>query len=245
MAASVPGSQVDGSHLVELAKSHIGEKYVLGVLAPKDNAQWKGPWDCAEFASWLVFQLTGRLYGCSDNSGQAHSADAYSGFWQRDAETVGESVGVELASRTPGAFVLRLPQPGAIGHVVLSDGQGGTIEAHSSKDGVIAAKLARRRWDKGIFVPWIHYTQGPAIKLPLPSAVIYRLMHPCMTGERVNQIQESLQAAGFDCGGVDGVFGPHTHAAVIAFQLASKLVADGEVGPTTSRALRLPSERRR
>src|SRR5438874_10761443 len=39
-----------------LFRSHIGEPYVLGSLAPKNNPTWKGPWDCAEFASWLVFQ---------------------------------------------------------------------------------------------------------------------------------------------------------------------------------------------
>lgn len=232
-------SPVEGSQLLALARQHLGEKYVLGVLVPKDNAAWKGPWDCAEFASWVVFQATGQLYGCSDDSTQPSVADAYTGFWQQDAQRLGQIVSVELASRTAGAFVLRTPQHGAVGHIVISDGKGGTVEAHSSKYGVIASKLAKRRWDKGIFVPGIQYTQGPAVKVPTPIGVIYRLTAPLMVGEKIREIQKKLKTAGFDCGGADGIFGPQTHAAVVAFQLTSKLVADGEVGPLTARALRI------
>jgi hypothetical protein len=225
--------------LLALARQHLGEKYVLGVLVPKDNAAWKGPWDCAEFASWVVFQATGQLYGCSDDSTQPSIADAYTGFWQQDAQRLGQIVSVELASCTAGAFVLRTPQHGAVGHIVISDGKGGTVEAHSSKYGVIASKLAKRRWDKGIFVPGIQYTQGLAVKVPTPIGVIYRLTTPLMVGEKIREIQEKLKTAGFDCGGADGILGPQTHAAVVAFQLTSKLVADGEVGPLTARALRI------
>ena len=238
-------SPVEGSQLVSLARQHLGEKYVLGVLVPKDNAEWKGPWDCAEFASWVVFQATGQLYGCSDDSAQPTVADAYTGFWQQDALRLGQIVSIDLASRTAGAFVLRIPQHGAVGHIVISDGRGGTVEAHSSKYGVIASKLAKRRWDKGIFVPGIRYTQGPAVKVPTPIEVIYRWTTPLMAGEKVREIQEKLKSAGFDCGGADGIFGPQTHAAVIAFQLTSKLVADGEVGPLTARALRIRPEQSR
>ena len=42
-----------GAGLLRRAREHIGEKYV-NVLVPKDDPNWKGPWDCAEFMSWLV-----------------------------------------------------------------------------------------------------------------------------------------------------------------------------------------------
>jgi N-acetylmuramoyl-L-alanine amidase len=44
-----------GAQLLALAETRIGEKYV-NVQVPKDNPKWHGPWDCAEFASWLVYQ---------------------------------------------------------------------------------------------------------------------------------------------------------------------------------------------
>lgn len=57
---------VSGNDLIRLARKHVGERYVLGTLVPKDNWEWKGPWDCAEFASWLVYQASRQLYGCDD-----------------------------------------------------------------------------------------------------------------------------------------------------------------------------------
>jgi len=73
---------------------HVGEAYALGVLVPKDNGAWTGPWDCAEFLSWCVFQVTGSLYGCHDNHADPASADAFTGYWERDAAIIGRSVSV-------------------------------------------------------------------------------------------------------------------------------------------------------
>jgi murein L,D-transpeptidase YcbB/YkuD len=47
------------------------------------------------------------------------------------------------------------------------------------------------------------------------------------------------RALGIDPGPSDGSFGPHTAAAVLAFQLMNGLVADGEAGPQTLKALGL------
>jgi peptidoglycan hydrolase-like protein with peptidoglycan-binding domain len=58
-----------------------------------------------------------------------------------------------------------------------------------------------------------------------------------MTGAAVRKLQKQLKAAGFDPGPIDGAFGPRTMLAVAAFQRAKGLVADGEVGPVTARAL--------
>ena len=91
---------VSGERIVQLGRSHIGEPYVFGSLAAKDNAEWRGPWDCAEFASWLVFQAAGVLYGCESDSGDPGSADAFTGYWARDAESLGVKISVEQATRT-------------------------------------------------------------------------------------------------------------------------------------------------
>ena len=52
-------------------------------------------------------------------------------------------------------------------------------------------------------------------------------------GDAVRKLQELLNKKGFDCGAVDGIFGSKTYAAVVAFQKANGLAADGIVGPLT------------
>ena len=53
----------------------------------------------------------------------------------------------------------------------------------------------------------------------------------------VTQLQEALTAAGYDPGGADGTYGRGTEAAVVAFQEANGLSADGVVGAETAAAL--------
>lgn len=52
-------------------------------------------------------------------------------------------------------------------------------------------------------------------------------------GDAVRKLQEMLNVKGYTCGSVDGIFGSKTKAAVLAFQKANGLGADGIVGPLT------------
>lgn len=227
-----------GDQLLALAKRHVGEKYVLGARVPKDNATWTGPWDCAEFASWCLFQISGKLFGCDQNQKPA-IADAYTGYWQRDAKAAGCTAPLVVAKSTPGAFLLRFPAPSLIGHIAVSDGTGGTVEAHSSKTGVIKGKVDGRRWDVGVLPPMITYEE-PTILLPTePPGLVLRLKQPNMKGALVDRLQRALAQRGFSPGEIDGQFGLHTASAVHAFQLTSGLVADGEAGDSTLKALGL------
>jgi N-acetylmuramoyl-L-alanine amidase len=127
-----------GRDLVDLASRHIGERYA-NVLVPKSNARWTGPWDCAEFASWCVFQVADVLFGCIDDHVDPAVADAYTGAWERDGMNQGEMIAVDRAASIAGAVVLRYPpMPGAMGHIAFCDGRGGTVEAHSTARGVIS-----------------------------------------------------------------------------------------------------------
>lgn len=56
-------------------------------------------------------------------------------------------------------------------------------------------------------------------------------------GHDVRLLQDRLTAAGFATRGSDGVFGPNTFLAVLAFQENAGLRADGLVGPMTRAAL--------
>lgn len=226
-----------GDAIVALARQHIGEAYVLGARAPMANAGWKGPWDCAEFASWCVYQATGLLFGVEPRHDPIR-ADAYTGYWATQAREAGAAVSIEQAAGIAGALLLREPQSGRVGHIVICDSQGGTVEAHSSKNGVIAGKIDGRRWDYGIVVPGVRYfASATPVAVQPPPAGILRLTEPMLRGEEVARLQECLAALGFNPGTQDSVFGPQTEAAVAAFQAANGLLVDGEFGPTTRAAM--------
>jgi len=59
-------------------------------------------------------------------------------------------------------------------------------------------------------------------------------------GADVLSLQRRLMEKGFRPGAIDGVFGPATEAAVLAFQKSQGLLADGIVGRQTAAALEVP-----
>ncbi len=100
MATSGPvPPPITGEKVVQIARQHVGEGYVLGVLVPKNNPNWKGPWDCTEFVSWAVFQTATALYGCDRDNGDPATADAYTGYWERDAKSLGEIISLAVRRR--------------------------------------------------------------------------------------------------------------------------------------------------
>ena len=61
-------------------------------------------------------------------------------------------------------------------------------------------------------------------------------------GPDVELLQKRLSTAGFAPGRIDGRFGPGTEAALLAFQRAHDLLADGAAGPITWQALGGPCD---
>lgn len=56
-------------------------------------------------------------------------------------------------------------------------------------------------------------------------------------GDEVKNLQQQLKNAGYDPGGVDGIYGPKTAAAATAYQKAKGLTVDGIVGTQTLASL--------
>jgi len=98
---------------------------------------------------------------------------------------------------------------------------------------------ARRIAADGIVGPitWAKLGKSGQSKAPGGSGKANRGSGPTLRrgarGPAVNALQRRLQKLGFKPGGVDGIFGPKTLAAVKRFQRAKGLVADGIVGPKT------------
>jgi N-acetylmuramoyl-L-alanine amidase len=230
---------VTGKDLADLAATRLGERYV-NVLVPKNNPNWRGPWDCAEFASWVVYQKTRTLFGCVDNAGDPATVESYSGAWVRDAERgVLLPATEEDAYTQAGVFLLRRPPaPGRMGHVAISDGEGKVIEAAGVGLGVRRYGFAGRLWHFYVRIPDVRYSATgavPAVRKPVPF--LLQLETPWTRSPLVGKVQQALKDAGFDPGPIDGEFGPNTVAAVFAFQKTHRLVADGIVGPATARRL--------
>ena len=91
-----------GNQILAIAQKHIGEKYALGSLAPIGNPNFKGPWDCAEFVTWCVYQVSGLVVGSKDG-------DAYTGFWADDIKAKCTKITIEQAAKITGAILLRKP----------------------------------------------------------------------------------------------------------------------------------------
>src|SRR4051812_601590 len=66
-----------------------------------------------------------------------------------------------------------------------------------------------------------------------------RVLGPGQTGWDVAALQFSLAGHGFPSGPFDGVFGPHTTAALRRFQRFARVGVDGRAGPSTLATLRL------
>lgn len=225
-----------GAGMLVRARKHIGEEY-RNINVPKDDPNWDGPWDCAEFMSWLVYQEAGFLYGCIDNAQDPGVVEAYTGAWKRDSKKLGKRISVEEAAGTVGAILLRYPpSSGKMGHIAISDGQGGTVEAKGRRYGVVADVVAGRNWDVGVLIPGFSYDDAAPVEVH-PPASIYRRGAANMSALVITAIQTALAERGFDPGPIDGEFGPKTEAAVAAYQQAEGLTIDGEVGPETSAAL--------
>ncbi len=226
-----------GAGMVALARKHVGERYE-NVLVPKNNPNWTGPWDCAEFMSWLVYQDAGFLYGCVDDSADPATVEAYTGAWVTDSRDRGQRIPVADAAATVGGIVLRFPPaPGRMGHIAICDGAGRTIEAKGHAFGVVEDVVHGRRWDTGVLVPGIYYETPAAPLAVVPPAAVHHSGNPFQNAAITTLIQQALAALGFNPGPIDGIFGSKTAAAVAAFQRVRGLVMDGEVGPQTAAAL--------
>jgi peptidoglycan hydrolase-like protein with peptidoglycan-binding domain len=234
--APVAGTS-SGAGMLQRARQHIGEKYV-NVQVPKDDANYKGPWDCAEFISWLIYQESHIIYGCTDDSDPPAKADAYTGAFKTDAARLGKMVSVNEAASTVGGILLRYPPaPGEMGHIVLCDGSGGTIEAKGTLYGVVADTVHNRTWDTGLLIPGFSYSASVAPVAVTQPTNIYQLNAPHMDKGVILRIQTALLAKGYSPGSLNGEFNNDALNAVVQFQTAQGLTIDGQVGPETAAAL--------
>lgn len=137
---------LDRPELIVAAAEHKGEKYVYGANVDFLDPEWRGPWDCAEFVSWLVYQEYEVILGCLDNEAPIADLEPFTGGWRRDIANENGIIRVKVqeAYDIVGAILLRYPQRK---HVVISDGRGGTWEAMGRDYGVCQGRARNRGWN--------------------------------------------------------------------------------------------------
>ncbi len=138
-----------------------------------------------------------------------------------------------------GLHVRRLQEVlAAIGYSLVADGDFGPVTEAAVLDFQDEADLEA----DGLFGRASKRALAEAYELVAPpeeQQTITATLRRGSRGDEVLVLQEELSREGFSPGRADGVFGPMTEAAVIAFQTALELTIDGIVGPQTRRALGL------
>jgi D-alanyl-D-alanine carboxypeptidase (penicillin-binding protein 5/6) len=98
--------------------------------------------------------------------------------------------------------------------------------------GIFAFLSARKPWpDVRSIASWC-IKDGPKVALN----------RKILSSQQVRHVQEKLKALGFDPGPVDGIFGPKTLRAAVAFQKSKGLSPDGIVGRQTLQQLGIRSQ---
>lgn len=122
-------SQID--RFVALALQQAGKRYVFGAEASSSNAN-PSAFDCSELVEWCAARV-GITPKVPDGSGaqKAHC----------------KSISVAQAAKTKGALLFHP------GHVAISLGNGKTIEAMSTKDGIRQGSATTARFSSGGLIP--------------------------------------------------------------------------------------------
>ncbi|MGB6389857.1 MAG: peptidoglycan-binding protein [Methyloceanibacter sp.] len=229
-----------GDDIVALARKHVGEQYRLGARARFLEPAFKGPWDCAEFVTWVIFQASGErvLLGCLPR--EPARGDAYTGHWVDDARKYGLIVSLDTALKTAGAVLLRGPARKRLGHIAISVGDGrNTVEAYDRNHGVIRGKAdpQKRGWDHGVRVPDPAEWAALVKRASVPENWFLRATTAPRSDPRVEVIQQALKQEGVKLARIDGRFTPTLATKVAKYQDRANIVVDGMVGPQTLDAL--------
>lgn len=169
--------------------------------------------DCRGFTAWLIRAVGLDIQGDGATSQYNHAAN-----WVRRGKIAEMPDVVCCVFRQKG---------GRMEHTGMHVGGGEII--HCSR-GVERGSVTK---------VWTHYAipAGLYSEEEIPMSTVRPMLRKGCKGDLVSDLQETLNRLGYDCGYADGVYGARTKAAVIAFQTAEGLTADGICGPLTWAAL--------
>ncbi len=197
----------------------------------KYGKKWIGHYvaDCSGMFSWGFKKLGGYMYHGSNTMWKKYMVAK--GALSKGKRTDGQEL-------KPGTAVFKNSGTNYY-HVGLYIGDDTVIEAKGTSSGVVTSAVSTwHAWGEMKGVDYSDVSTDAPVVQPTEedSALGTRLLKrtsPYMRGDDVKALQAMLNVLGYDCGAVDGIFGNMTKAAVLAFQTAKGLAADGIVGPLT------------
>lgn len=205
--------------VVALAKERIGCKYVFGALGQIRNGQQV--FDCRGFTYWLLKQVSITI----SNVGATTQYNT-TGDW------VERGLVKDMPNLVCPVFKYKEDEK-KMSHTGMHIGDGQILHC-TSNGGVKYGSLSDRTWTH-YAIPKGMYT-AEEIERARVRVLMRTLKNGC-SGDDVKRLQEQLNNLGYKCGEADGVFGSKTKLAVMAFQSATGLKADGVVGDITRAAL--------
>ncbi len=178
----------------------------------------------AGYKSLCAFDCSGLIVKHLNDAGLLKGDRTANGLFYDECRAVGKN---ELAA---GDLVFRKYATNSrIYHVGVYMGDGFVVHSKGRDEGVVREAIGKTGWNR--------FGRLKCLGDSAAAAGYYRLLkntaRPYMTGADVMAVQAALLDNGHNPGGIDGVYGPATEAAVKAYQSRNGLEADGIVGPKT------------
>ena len=213
-----------GEDLSSLTEARIRSMETSSANADKAIAMWKKrkdlpgakAFDCSGLGMYFLQNLKG-IYGDMTANGMK-----------------GKCAAISKSQIKKGDWVFKCYSSGKAYHIgYIVDDALNVVESKGRDDGVVKRALSAGGWNA--YGRPECFFEAPAPSASWTLARELKRVLPNMSGEDVKNVQNALISAGYSVGskGVDGQYGNSTKSAVISFQQAKGLTADGIVGEKT------------
>jgi len=141
---TLPAGKATGKAIVTKAMTQSGDPYIFGTEVDLGDSD-PDAFDCSELVQWVCAQL--------DVKPTMPDGAIYQMQHCQKNDTM---ISISQAVKTVGALLFRIPGNGQ-NHVVISRGDGSTIEAKGSAYGVGVFSTANRGWTHAGLIPGVSY----------------------------------------------------------------------------------------